>query len=148
VKDDKYQPTTKIEINKNVHTFISKSNQGYKDSKLGYVSIINADDNLYLFTGEKSVEVFSNNSSLSNLRITDKNQLFFGKNNSIFVYDKNTMSVTEIRMSDYKKELVNKKLLSNISLDNFIVANFDQRNNHLIFTNSKRGNIGIRQLPK
>ena len=148
VKDSKFLPATKIEINKNVRSIISKSNQDFNNSNLGYVSIINADDNFYFFKGEKSVEVYTNNSNLSNLRITDKNQLFFGKNNSIFVYDKNSMSVNEIRMVEYKKELIKKKLLSNINLNNYIVSDSDKRNNRLIFTDSKLGNIGIRQLPR
>ncbi len=148
VKDDKFQPITKIEMKKNVKTIISKSNQDYNNSDLGYVSIINADDGLYLFNGEKSVGVFTNNGSLSDLRITNKNQLFFGKNNSIFVYDQNSKSISEIRMLKYKKEFVKKKLLSNIYLNCYIVSDLDQRNNHLIFTDSKLGNIGIRQLSK
>ena len=148
VKDSKFLPATKIEINKNVRSIISKSNQDFNNSNLGYVSIINANDNLYLFEGEKSVEVYTNNSNLSNLRITDKNQLFFGKNNSIFVYDKNSLSVNEIRMVEYKKELIKKKLLSNINLNNYIVSDSDKRNSRLIFTDSKLGNIGIRQLPR
>jgi hypothetical protein len=148
VRDEKFQPITKIEINKNVQSIISKSNQDYNNSNLGYVSIINAEDNLYLFKGEKSVEVLTNNSSLGDLRITDKNQLFFGKNNLIFVYDKKSKSVNEIKMLEYKKELVKKKLLSNINLNKYIVAALDQRNNHLIFTDSEHGTIGIKQLPK
>lgn len=148
VKDNKFQPLTKIEINKNVQSIISKSNQDYNNSDFRYVSIISANDNLYLFKGEKSVDVFTNNSSLGDLRITEKNQLFFGKNNSIFIYDKNSKTLNEIRMSEYKNELVKKNLLSNINLNNYIVLDSDKRNNHLIFTDTKPGYIGIRQLPK
>jgi hypothetical protein len=39
-------------------------------------------------------------------------------------------------------------MFSDIELSNYTVQKLDQRNTHLIFTNSKNGIIEIRQLPQ
>ena len=148
VKESKYQPVTKLEIDKKVQTVISKSNQDYINSKPSYVSLISAKDRYYLIKGEKSVNIFASNSKINDLRITDKNQLFFAKNNSIFVADNNSNSLYELIPIESGKQLAVKKIFSEIELSNYTIQKMDQRKSHIIFTNSKNGIIEIRQLLK
>ena len=148
IKDNKFNQSTKLEIDKNILTIISKTNQDYTASDFHYASLISAKENYYLITGEESVEIYSGNAYINDLRNTDKNQLFFGKNNSIFVADTNSKSLYEIIPFEANKKLSVKKIFSEIELSNYIIQKLDQRKSHLIFTNNKTGIIEIRRLPK
>ncbi len=148
VKDNTYKPVTKLGTNINALTIISKSNQDYINSNIGYVSLVAAKDNFYLIKGEKSVEIFVGSRTINDLRITDKNQLFFDKNNSIFVADNNSKSFFKLLLFESSKRLSVKKIFSEIELNNYTIQKLDQRNSHLIFTNSKNGIIEIKRLPK
>ena len=82
------------------------------------------------------------------LRITDKNQLFFGKNNSVFISENHTNSFYQLRLNDKAKTYKMDKVLSDVNIKNFVVDQLEPRSNNLIFTNSKESILEIRHLPK
>lgn len=82
------------------------------------------------------------------LRITDKNHLFFGKSNSLFVYEKEKRKLSRLSFSNAGRVLEISEKLTDIHIDNFLIVNFDQRNEHIVFTNSNNGTIEIKALPQ
>ena len=100
-------------------------------------------------------KIFSNNTLTDDiyqfappkpLRITKKNHLFFGKYNSLFVYESENQLLNKLSFSNSGRVVELTEKLSEIVIDNFIIVNFDQRNEHIIFTNTN-GTIEIKELP-
>jgi len=129
-------------------SIISRSFFDNTNSSVNYVSLICGGGRIYLVKGDKEVSVYSTKSIKNDFRITDKKQLFFGKNNPVFVYDDKQKNIYGLFTSRNGKNLSVKKLISEIDIKNYSIQNFDKRNYSLIFTNNKNGVIGIRQLQK
>jgi len=91
-------------------------------------------DDIYQFTPPKP------------LRITKKIHLFFGKYNSLFVYESENQLLNKLSFSNSGRVVELTEKLSEIVIDNYIIVNFDQRNEHIIFTNTN-GTIEIKELP-
>lgn len=124
---------------------ITSSNSSFDDRS--FYSIITYANQQRIFTNNTVTDDIYQFNSPEVFRIKSKNHLFFGKNNSLFVYEKEKQNLTKLSFSNSGRVIDKAEKLSDIDIDNFIVMNFDQRNEHLVFTN-KYGTIEIRELPK
>jgi hypothetical protein len=117
-------------------------------NQTSFVSILYRNGRNYLVKGDTNVTVFSTKPGEKGLRITDKKQLFFAKNNSIFIYDHSQKTLNEIKAFKPKKRLAIKEVFNDLDLTNYFITKLDQRNHHLIYTNANKSIIGIKQLPR
>lgn len=126
-----------------VHTITSFNNSNDDRSFYSLVLYLNQQkifsnntltDDIYQFTPPKP------------LRITKKIHLFFGKYNSLFVYESENQLLNKLSFSNSGRVVELTEKLSEIVIDNYIIVNFDQRNEHIIFTNTN-GTIEIKELP-
>ena len=127
---------------------ISKSNQKSKKESINYSALLSNYEEILLTAGGDELKVYKTKYPKNGFRITDKNQLFFGKTNSIFIYNSDLRVLTEFTPSKTSDQLFLSEKFKNLILNNYTIQKLDQRNFHLIFTNTKSGNIEIRQLSK
>jgi hypothetical protein len=146
--DKDTNPINKLIINDKTSTIISKSNKSASTRDQKFSSLIFKGDELYLTSGSKDVKLFKTKNIKEGFRIQDKNQLFFGKTNSVFLYNSNLSALLEFRPARSGNQLFMSEKFSNLELNNYTIQNLDQRNYHLIFTDVKSGNIEIRQLSR
>lgn len=116
----------------------------------------NDDRSFYsLVSNNNQQKIFSNNTLTDDIyqftspkpfRITNKNHLFFGKSNSLFVYESENQVLAKLSFSNSGRVIEVSEKLSEINIDCFLIVNFDQRNEHIVFTNNN-GIIEIKQLP-
>ncbi|MBK7631329.1 MAG: VCBS repeat-containing protein [Ignavibacteriales bacterium] len=142
------KPITKLKINGNNYGLVSKSNKVQTKDGFNYSVLLSSEEKYFIVAGVYEPKNFSTINTNKGFRIQDKNQLFFGKTNSIFVYDSNLSLVTEYISAKTSNKLFTAGKVENIKLSDCIIEKLDQRKYHLIFTNTKSGNIEIRQLSK
>lgn len=141
-------PITKLMLNKNNSLLISKSNSGLKNEGFKYSALLANKDKLIMAAGRNEPGLYSTIYNPNEFRIQDKNQLFFGKTNSIFVYNYSTSALVEFTPARTGNRLSVTEKIANVRLSNFIIQKLDQRNLHMISTNVNSGLIEIRQLSK
>lgn len=122
-----------------------KINAGNKSDE--YFVLLFSKDKMYFFV-DGNTYLNDKIDKEKGLRITDKNQLFFGKNNSVFISENHTNSFYQLRLNDKAKTYKMDKVLSDVYIKNFVVDQLEPRSNNLIFTNSKESILEIRHLPK
>lgn len=146
-KDGKYISDPKYKTKKITNSIITKS-ENISGSKMYKNISLLSQENQSDFIGIIDHKNLITQTTGVYFRITDKNQLFFGKNNSIFINENYTKTFFEIKFDIENKNSKVNKLFSKIDLNRYTIGNIDQRNQHLIFTNLNDGLIEIRQLPK
>ncbi len=146
IKTTDYVINKIFEINRRDFSIVSGSNSVNNIQDLSLYSLVSSKDGMYLLQGIGNIKVYAEKSNKYGLRITDRNQLFFGKSNSIFVNDNKAHSFYNMVPDNSKNNLMIKEIFTDIDISNFIVVNLDQRNNHLIYTNGSHL-ISIKQLP-
>lgn len=114
-------------------------------SKDRFAGIFSKSKKAGLFVDGK-VQFINDLDILSQLRITGKNHLFFGKNKSIFISNIANNSVYEFNLSEKTNWIKSSLLFKEININEFIIEKLEPRNDNFIFTNKKNGLIEIRQL--
>jgi hypothetical protein len=147
LKNEKYHFTRLDEISINNPEIISVSNYISKKNRSRFATLISDRKTIQLFAEDGKDIKKSIIEDKFGLRITNKNQLFFGKNNSIFINDVNKKSMFEIKSTSGSKKNILNILFKNIDVNNFTINNLDQRHLHLIYTSSDNSYINIKQLP-
>jgi len=146
--DKGWKPVNKLKIKQNNLLLISKSNQSSEKGSDKYSAVLSAGDEISLVTGSTDIKFFNSKTTQNGFRITDKNQLFFGKTNTIFIYNSNLKALTEFITAKTGSQLFISEKFNNLELSSYTIQKLDQRNYHLIFTDVKSGNIEIRQLSR
>lgn len=141
-------PITKLKLNRKNLLLVSKSNSPIRKDGFKYSALLKNEYETFLVVGDREPKLFKSFSTKNEFRIQDKNQLFFGKNNSVFVYNSDLHSLTENIPAKTNGRFLIAEKIKEINLNNYIIQQLDQRNLHLIFTDSKSGTIEIRQLSK
>jgi len=139
---------SKLKFNRKNSLLISKSNKFDKNENIKYSAILSDGEKTILVLGNSEPKLYSSKNTKDQLRIQDKIQLFFGKTNSVFVYNYNLSALAEYISAEKNNQLFISEKFENLDLTNYTIQKLDQRNFHLIFTNAKSGNIEIRQLPQ
>lgn len=147
LKDAKYHFKRLYEIKSSESEIVSSPNYTAKNKSNRFSTIISEKNTIHLFTGDYKNITKSSLEDKFGLRITNKNQLFFGKNNSVFINDTKSKSLFEIKIQAGGKKNILQKLFEDIDVNNFTVNNLDQRHLHLIYTSNENSFINIRQLP-
>lgn len=127
-------------------SIVSESNNSGNYYDIPFLSMISGEGKISLLNAKDNFTIYPYKSGIYDFRITDKNQLFFDKTNSIFVNDKTGKTLYRIFPLKAKNQLIIEKVFDDIDISNFIVTNLDQRNNHIIYINNNF--ISIKQLPK
>ncbi len=147
LKGNKTTISDQIKINYNDYSITAIPQFLVNNSDNTLVSLISGTSNLRLIRMDKNeFAIFSDKSGKFEFRITDKNQLFFDKTNSLFVNDKAGKTFYSLIPSRSTNQLRIEKIFDDISINNFVVTNLDQRKYHLIYTTENF--IKIKQLPK
>lgn len=146
--DKGWKPVNKLKISQNNSLLISKSNQSSEKESNKYSALLSAGDEIILATGGNDLKLFDAKNTKNEFRITDKNQLFFGKTNTIFIYNSKLKALTEFIPAKTGNQLFISEKFKNLELSNYTIQKLDQRNYHLIFTDVKSGNFEIRQLSR
>ncbi len=139
---------TKIKLSNKNSLLISKSNsintkQGYK-----YFALLKNNVETFMIAGDKEPKLYSISNRKKGFRIQDKNQLFFDKSNSVFVYDSSLSSLAEIYPAKTNGSFFMSEKIRNINVNNFIIQKSDQGKINLICTDTNSGIIELRQLSK
>lgn len=143
-----YSIKTKAALLKNEYVIISRSDIITENNEPLLISILYRNGRNYLVAGDKNITIYSTKQGEKALRITDKKQVFFGKNNSIFVYDHSQKTLNEVITFKRNNRLAFKEVFNDLDLTDYFITKLDQRNSHLIYTNTDKGIIGIKQLPR
>lgn len=143
-----WKTVNKLKVSQKNSLVISKSNPNYKKENTKYSALLSNDEEIILTAGGNELKVYKTKYPKNGFRITDKNQLFFGKINSIFIYSSDSRVLTEFTPSKTSDQLFLSEKFKNLVLNNYTIQKLDQRNFHLIYTNTKSGYIEIRQLSK
>lgn len=143
-----YTVKTKAGLLKNENIIISRSDVINENIKPLLVSFLYRNERNYLVTGDTSITTYYTKQGEKALRITDKKQVFFGKNNSIFVYDHSQKTLNLVVTFKRNNRLAFKEVFNDLNLTDYFITKLDQRNSHLIYTNANKGIIGIKQLPR
>jgi hypothetical protein len=146
--DKDRKPVNELKLNRIDTLLVTKSNQSSNKSDLKYSAVLSNGEEILLATGGAKVKLFKAKNTKNGFRIQDKNQLFFGKTNSVFVYNSNLSALTEFKPAKTGNKLFVSNIFDDLELNNYNIQKLDQRNYHLIFTNIKSGNIEIRQLSR
>lgn len=147
LKGNKTTISDKIKINFSDYSITTIPQYLVNNSDNTLVSLISGTRILQLIRIDKNeFAIFSDKSGKFEFRITDKNQLFFDKTNSLFVNDKAGKTFYSLIPSRSTNQLRIEKIFDDISINNFVVTNLDQRKYHLIYTTENF--IKIKQLPK
>ncbi len=146
--DKDRKPINKLELNRKNSLLISGSNKSLDKAEFKYTAILSDEDEILLAYGGDELKLFEAKNTQNGFRIQDKNKLFFGKTNSVFLYNSNLSALIEFTPARKSSQLFVSEKFSNLELTNYTIQKLDQRNYHLIFTDVKSGNIEIRQLSK
>ena len=146
--DKDRKPINKLELNRKNSLLISGSNKSLDKAEFKYTAILSNKNEILLAYGGDELKLFEAKNTQNGFRIQDKNKLFFGKTNSVFLYNSNLSSLIEFTPARKSSQLFVSEKFSNLELTNYTIQKLDQRNYHLIFTDVKSGNIEIRQLSK
>jgi hypothetical protein len=146
INPNKYETSVKNRIEGGDYLIFSESNNNKNINNNASESIVVGNDGIFVLNFKDEYKSYSQKHNKYDLRITDKNQLFFDKTNSIFVNDKVNKDFYKIKLVKSKNLLLVEKLFTDVDISNFIVTNLDQRNYHLIYTDGKQ--LSIKQLPK
>ncbi len=138
----------KLKLNRNNSLLISSSNKSADKTKFNYTAILSDKDEISLAFGGDELKLFKTKNTQNGFRIQDKNQLFFGKTNSVFLYNSNLSALIEFKPARTGNQLFMSEKFNKLELNNYTIQKLDQRNYHLIFTDVKSGNIEIRQLSR
>jgi hypothetical protein len=144
LKGSKFEIKETNQIKSGEFDIISKSDVSQSRSDFSFLSLISGTNRISLL--DASFNIYFPLNSKYAFRITNKNQLFFDKTNSIFVNDKTDRAFYKLSPVKVKNQLKIEKIFDGIDISNFIVTNLDQRNFHIVYTNNNL--IRIRQLPK
>lgn len=142
------KPLNKLKLNRKNFLLISESNKSSRKENLKYSALLSNGEEIYLAAGGTELKLFNAKNTKNELRIQDKNQLFFGKTNSVFLYNSNLSALIEFIPAKTGNQLFVSEEFEDLKLTNYTIQKLDQRNFHLIFTDVKSGNIEIRQLSK
>ena len=146
--EDEQTPLTKLKLNRKNSLLVSRSNSIFSKDSFKYSALLKNEYETFMVAVDKEPKLYSIINFKNEFRIQDKNQLFFGKNNSLFVYDSNLSSLIEITAAKTGGSFLMAEKITDIKLNNYIIQQLDQRKLHLIFTDTKSGSIEIRQLSK
>ena len=146
--DKDRKPINKLELNRKNSLLISGSNKSLDKAEFKYTAILSNKNEILLAYGGDELKLFEAKNTQNGFRIQDKNKLFFGKTNSVFLYNSNLSALIEFTPARKSSQLFVSEKFSNLELTNYTIQKLDQRNYHLIFTDVKSGNIEIRQLSK
>ena len=146
--DKDRKPINKLELNRKNSLLISGSNKSLDKAEFKYTAILSNKNEILLAYGGDELKLFEAKNTQNGFRIQDKNKLFFGKTNSVFLYNSNLSALIEFTPARKSSQLFVSEKFSNLKLTNYTIQKLDQRNYHLIFTDVKSGNIEIRQLSK
>jgi len=146
--DKDRKPVNKLKLNRKNLLLISKSNESSGKASFKYSAILSNGEEIFLAAGGNNLKLFNSKNAKNGRRIQDKNQLFFGKTNSVFVYNSNLSALTEFIPAKTSSRLFMYEKFNNLELSNYTIQKLDQRKYHLIFTDVKSGNIEIRQLSR
>jgi hypothetical protein len=147
--DKDREPINKLKLNRKNSLLISGSNKSLGKAEFKYVAILSDENEILLAYGGDELKLSKTKNTQNGFRIQDKNQLFFGKTNSVFLYNSNISALIEFTPAVKKgSQLFVSEKFSSLELTNYTIQKLDQRNYHLIFTDVKSGNIEIRQLSK
>ena len=146
INPNKYETSVKNRIEGGDYLIFSESNNDKNINNNTSESIVVGNEGIFVLNLRDEYKIYSQKPNKYELRITDKNQLFFDKTNSIFVNDRANKDFYRIKLVKSKNQLLVEKLFTDVDISNFIVTNLDQRNNHLIYTDGKQ--LSINQLPK
>ena len=146
--DKDRKPVNKLKLNRKYSLLISKSNKSLRKANLKYSALLSSGEEIYLAAGGNELKLFNIKNTENGLRNQDKNQLFFGKINSVFVYNSNLSALIEFTPAKTGNQLFVSEEFKDLKLTNYTIQKLDQRNFHLIFTDVKSGNIEIRQLSR
>jgi hypothetical protein len=138
----------KFTLNRNNQILLSKSNKLNKSGNFNFACFLAAEAEIILVSGDNEPKLYRVKNTENGFRIQDKNQLFFGKNNSIFVYNSELRTLKEIIPALNSNQLIVNDIFNDLKISNFTIQQLDQRNTHLIFTHKKSGTIEIRQLSR
>lgn len=111
-----------------------------------FYSVVSYSNQQKIFFNNKITDEIYQYTSPYVYRITEKNHLFFGKSNSLFVYEEEKLKLTKLSFSGSGRVDDIKEKLSDIYLKDFLIMSFDQRKEYIIFSNSSNGTIGIKEL--
>jgi hypothetical protein len=142
------KPVTKLKINGSNYRIVSRSNSSQIKNSFNYSALLTNEEKFFVVAGDNEPKIYESINTKNGFRIQDKNQLFFGKTNSVFVYDHYLSMVTEYNSVKTNSKLYMDSKTENINLSDCIIEKLDQRKYHLVYTNTKSGNIEIRQLTK
>ena len=124
---------------------VSESNISSDYKTVDFLSLITGKNGIFLFNGMNN-DIYSASNDKIGFRITNKNQLFFDKTNSVFVNNKKGKSFIRIKTGKTKKQLRMENIFENVDISNFIITSLGQRRSHLIYTD--KNFINIKQLFK
>ncbi len=134
------------QINKNYNSLYTITSLGNFNGDRSFYSVVSYNNQQKIFFNNTITDEIYQYSPTYVYRITGKNRLFFGKNNSLFVYEDEKLKLTKLSFSSSGRVNEIKEKLFDISLDNYIIINFDHRKEHIIFSKSNDGIIGIKEL--
>jgi hypothetical protein len=139
---------SKLNVNTKTDSYSTISNVYFYSNKNAkdYFGIFKDENHFFLFIDE-NIYLQSNNNKEFDFRITSKNQLFFGKNNTVFISDNNQKSLFKLKLSDKTKQFNFNQIFSDVEINNYLVEKLEPRTSNLIFTSIQNGIIEIRQLP-
>lgn len=137
-----------LSFDNDVKLITANSNHLIEKEKFKYCSLLSNKDEIYLVAGSSQPKIYSSKNNNYEFRITGKNQLFFGKTNSVFIYNSKLKAVTEFALSNTTDRMLITDKFNDIELTNYTIQKLDQRNFHLIFTDIISGRIEVRQLPR
>jgi len=127
-------------------SIVSESNNTSNHFNNTFVSLISGDDGVYLLNADNDYKLYSQLDNKYQFRITSKNQLFFDKNNTMFVNDKVNKTFYKLLLVKERKRLKIQKLFEDIDINNFIITNLAPKKAQLVYTD--KNFIKIKKLPK
>lgn len=143
---NQYSVSVKNEIKVGDYSITSVPQYLINNDDNTFVSLISGNNKLRLLVSKNGYSIYSYRSDKIGFRITDKNQLFFDKNNSLFVNDKIGKAFYKLYPSISNEQLRFEKIFEDVDINSFVVTKLDQRKYHLIYT--EEGFIKIKQLTK
>ena len=133
-------------INLIAGNFISKVNPAL----FGFLSEHDKND-LIFFLSPDAFTVIGRNDQTANLRIKDKNQLFFGelRFNSpgrVCYFNQEQHNIKYLELKDGNKIISRNLLLENINARSFFIKNMNTREFHVVYIDNNKNCITIREL--
>jgi len=146
IRRENLQNKKHYQINRNFNSLYTITSFANLKDDRSFYSIVSYNNQQKIFFNNTITDEIYQYTSPYVFRITEKNHLFFGKNNSLFVYEEEKLKLTKLSFSSSGRVNDIKEKLSDINLDDYLIISFDQRKEHIIFSNSSNGTIGIKEL--